>query len=69
VRITQWATEPFEEQEVELITPGFSVYVTMASGQRFRLDESPGGGLRLSAEGAVTLHPLSLNSVSVDEKL
>jgi hypothetical protein len=69
MRITQWGREPFEERELEQVTEGFSVYVTMASGQRFRLDESPGGGLRLSAEGSVMLHPLSLNSVSVDEKL
>jgi hypothetical protein len=68
VRITQWGTEPFEEREIEQVTPGFSVYLTMASGQRFRLDESAGGGLRVSADRAVMLHPLTLSSVSVDLK-
>lgn len=72
MKITQYAMSPFEETEIEQATPGFSIYLTMESGQRFRIDESPGGGLKISADstGAKTSHlavrPMYLNTVTVD---
>jgi hypothetical protein len=66
VIITQYGTMPFEEVEVKQVSPGFSLYLTTAAGQKFRIDESTGGGLTVSHENALVLRPVSFQTVSVD---